>query len=79
MRPGSAREHGLTGLPQSMSFSHTCVSPRNFDVCRTGRRSDTGAEAFEREYMDPCYVDIDGFWLEDADAKGKESAPIANY
>jgi hypothetical protein len=29
--------------------------------------------------MDPCYIDIDGFWLKDADTKGPESAPIANY
>lgn len=28
--------------------------------------------------MDPGYFDIDGFWLEDVDAKGPESAPIAN-
>jgi hypothetical protein len=28
--------------------------------------------------MDPFYIDIDGFWLKDADIKGPESAPIAN-
>ena len=28
--------------------------------------------------MDPCYLDIDGFWLEDGDNKRPESAPIAN-
>jgi hypothetical protein len=28
--------------------------------------------------MDPCYIDIDGFWPKDADTKGPESAPIAN-
>ena len=62
-----------------MSFSHTCVFPRYLNVRRTRCRSYTGAEAFEREDMDPCHIDIDGFWLKDADAKGLESAPIANY
>jgi len=28
--------------------------------------------------MDPSYIDIDGFWLKDADSNGPESAPIAN-
>ena len=28
--------------------------------------------------MDPCYIDIDGFWPKDADTKGPETAPIAN-
>ena len=28
--------------------------------------------------MNPCYIDIDGFWLLDADAKGPDGAPIAN-
>ena len=28
--------------------------------------------------MDPFYIDIDGFWLRDADSKHPESAPIAN-
>lgn len=62
-----------------MSFCHTCVAPRYLNVPTIGCRSRTGAEAFECEAMDPCYVDIDGFWLEDADIKGLESAPIANY
>ena len=38
----------------------------------------TGAEAFELEGMDPCYIDIDGFWSKGADSKGPESVPIAN-
>jgi hypothetical protein len=28
--------------------------------------------------MDPCYIDIDSFGPKDADAKGPESAPIAD-
>ena len=28
--------------------------------------------------MDPFYIDIDGFWLRDADSKHPESALIAN-
>jgi hypothetical protein len=28
--------------------------------------------------MDPCYIDIDGFWPKETDTKGPESAPIAN-
>ena len=28
--------------------------------------------------MDPCDIDIYGFWLEDADNNGPECAPIAN-
>jgi hypothetical protein len=28
--------------------------------------------------MDPCYIDIDGFWPKGADSKGPESVPIAN-
>ena len=28
--------------------------------------------------MDPSYIDIDGFWLRDADGKHPESALIAN-
>jgi hypothetical protein len=66
-----------TAIPRSMSVSHTCVSPRHLNVRRAGRRSDTGGEAFEREDMDTCHLDIDGFWLQDADAKGKERATIA--
>jgi hypothetical protein len=27
--------------------------------------------------MDPCYIDIDGFWPKDADTKGLQSALIA--
>ena len=27
--------------------------------------------------MEPCYIDIDGFGLKDADTKGPESVPIA--
>ena len=60
-----------------MSFYDTCVAPR-YRNGPAGRRRLTGAEAFELEGMDPCYIDIDGFWLEDADSKGPESAPIAN-
>ncbi len=29
--------------------------------------------------MNPCHIDIDGFWLKDADTKGKEGATIAKY
>ena len=29
--------------------------------------------------MDPCYIDIDGFWPKGADSKSPESAPIAIY
>jgi hypothetical protein len=60
-----------------MSFSYTCVSRRYLNVRRTARRGDTGGEACEREDMDPCHIDIYGFWLKDADTKGKEIAPIA--
>ena len=28
--------------------------------------------------MDPCYIDIDGFWPKTADIKGPEIVPIAN-
>ena len=38
----------------------------------------TGAKAFELKGMDPSYIDIDGFWLRDADSKDPESALIAN-
>ena len=64
-------------IPRSMSFYDTCVAPcyRNGP---TGRRRLTGAEAFELEGMDPCYIDIDGFWPKGADSKGPESVPIAN-
>jgi hypothetical protein len=60
-----------------MSFYDTCVAPcyRNGP---TGRRRLTGAEAFELEGMDPCYIDIDGFRPKGADSKGPESVPIAN-
>jgi hypothetical protein len=64
-------------IPRSMSSRDTCVAPRYSNGPTTGWRS-TGAEAFELEGMDPCYIDIDGFWLTDADTKGPESAPIAN-
>jgi len=60
-----------------MSFYDTCVAPR-YRNGPTGRRGLTGAEAFELEGMDPCYIDIDGFWPKGADSKGPESAPIAN-
>jgi len=59
-----------------MSFCDTCVAPR-YSNGPTGRRRYTGAEAFELEGMDTCYIDIDGFWLMGADSKGLESAPIA--
>ena len=66
-------------IPRSRSFSHTCVSPRYLNVPRTACRSDTGGEACQCEEMDPSHIDIDGFWLKDADAKGKEIAPIAKH
>jgi hypothetical protein len=64
-------------IPRSMSFYDTCVAPR-YRNGPTGRRRLTGAEAFELERMDPCYIDIDGFWPKGADSKGPESVPIAN-
>jgi hypothetical protein len=64
-------------IPRSMSFCDTCVAPRYSNGPASGRRN-TGAEAFEFEGMDPCYIDIDGFWPKDADTKSPESAPIAN-
>lgn len=64
-------------MQRSMSFYDTCVAPR-YRNGPTGRRRLTGAEAFELEGMDPCYIDIDGFWLKGADSKGPESVPIAN-
>ena len=64
-------------IPRSMSFCDTCVAPRYSNGPASGRRN-TGAEAFELEGMDPCYIDIDGFWSKDADIKSPESAPIAN-
>jgi hypothetical protein len=63
-------------IPRSMSFCDTCVAPRYSNGPASGRRN-TGAEAFELEGMDPCYIDIDGFWSKDADIKSPESAPIA--
>ena len=65
-------------IPRSMSFRDTCVAPRYSNVPTFGRRSHTGAEAFELEDMDPCYIDIDGFWPKDADTEGPEGMPIAN-
>jgi hypothetical protein len=64
-------------IPRSMSFYDTCVAPR-YRNGPTGRRRLTGAEAFELEGMDPCYIDIDRFWPKGADSKGPESVPIAN-
>ncbi len=61
-----------------MSFCDTCVAPR-YGNGKTGCRTPTGAEAFELEDMDPCYIDIDGFWPKGADSKGPEGAPIAMY
>ena len=29
--------------------------------------------------MDSCHIDIDGFWLKDADIKVQETATIAKY
>jgi len=70
-----------TSVPErrrSMSFCDTRVAPRDSNVPATGFRSHTGAETFECEDMDSCYIDIDGFWPKDADTKGLESAPIAD-
>jgi len=64
-------------IPRSMSFCDTCVAPRYSNGPASGRRN-TGAEAFELEGMNPCYIDIDGFWSKGADIKSPESAPIAN-
>ena len=79
-RPGPSctrsRTSGPTRHPRSMLFYDTCVTPR-YRNGPAGRRRLTGAEAFELEGMDPCYIDIDGFWLMGADSKGLESAPIA--
>src|SRR6516162_1828163 len=63
-------------IPRSRSFYDTCVAPR-YRNGPTGRRRLTGAEAFELEGMDPCYIDVDGFWSKGADSKGPESVPIA--
>ena len=64
-RPGPSctrsRTSGPTCHPWSMSFYDTCVAPR-YRNGPTGRRRLTGAEAFELEGIDPCYIDIDGFW-----------------
>ena len=60
-----------------MLFYDTCVAPR-YSNGKPGRRRSTGAEAFELEGMDPCYIDIDGSWLKGADTKGLEISPIAN-
>ena len=60
-----------------MSFYDTCVAPR-YGNGKTGCRTPTGAEAFELEGTDSCYIDIDGFWPKGADSKGPESVPIAN-
>ena len=80
-RPGPSctrsRTSGPTYHPRSMSFYDTCVAPR-YRNGPTDRRRLTGAEAFELEGMDPCYIDIDGFWPKGADSKGPESVPIAN-
>jgi hypothetical protein len=65
-----------TAVGRSVSFYDTCVAPRYGDG-PTGRRRLTGAEAFELEGMDPCYIDIDGFWPKGADGKGPERVPIA--
>ena len=62
--------------PRSMSFCDACVAPRYRNGPTSCRRL-TGAEAFELEGMDPCYIDIDGFWPMGADTKGPEGAPIA--
>jgi len=62
---------------RSMSFYDTCVAQR-YRNGPTGRRRLTGAEALELEGMDPCYIDIDGFWPWGADSKGLEGVPIAN-
>ena len=64
-------------IPRSMSSGDTCVAPRESHGLTTGCRI-AGAEAFELEGMDPCYIDIDGLWFRDADTKHPESAPIAN-
>jgi hypothetical protein len=64
-------------IPRSMSFYDTCVAPR-YRYGPAGRRRLTGAEAFELEGMDPCYIDIDRFRPKSADSKGPESVPIAN-
>ena len=60
-----------------MSFYDTGVAPR-YSNGPAGRRRLTGAEAFELEGMDPCYIDIDGLWLKGADSEHPESVPITN-
>ena len=76
-RDPSVQRSGDERMSRSMSFYDTCVAPR-YRNGPTGRRRLTGAEAFELEGMDPCYIDIDGFWPKGADGKGPESVPIAN-
>jgi hypothetical protein len=64
-------------IPRSMSFCDVSVAPR----CGNGPagcRRLTGAEAFELEGMDPFYIDIDGFWLTDANAKGPQVVSVTN-
>jgi len=60
-----------------MLFYDTCVAPR-YRNGPTGRRRLPGAEAFELEGMDPCYINIDSFRPMGADSKSPESVPIAN-
>jgi len=75
-----ARLEGQRARPaisRSMLLYDTCVAPR-YRNGPAARRRLTGAEAFELEGMDSCYIDIDGFWLRAADNKGLESTPIAN-
>jgi hypothetical protein len=60
-----------------MSSGEACVAPRECDRPTAGRRG-AGAEAFELEGMDACYIHTDGLRLTGADTERPESAPIAN-
>lgn len=59
-----------------MLVYETCVAPR-YGNGPTGRQRLTAAEAFELQGMDPCHIDVDGFWRT-ADYKGPESMPMGN-
>jgi hypothetical protein len=74
---GYSPRRARPAIPRSMSFCDTCVAPR-YSNGKPGRRRATGAEAFELEGMNPCYIDIDGFWLKGGDTKSLEISPIAN-
>lgn len=64
-------------IPRSVSFCDARVAQRHGKAPALRRRG-AGAEALELESMNPCYLDIDGFWLRHADNKSPEMVPITN-